>query len=278
MKIIMDAGGSKIDILERGNGKRFRLPGFNPLLHPISQLADTLGTDNELINNLALATNIDYYGAGCRQNEPKETIKKLLQKLAPNALIQVHHDLDLLTHCWTKYAPCFVCIAGTGSNSMLIETSLNGNITNRSLRPSLGYILGDEGGGVWFGKRLLHDYFGYQMPDALRKSFGETYAITLAETLQKTYKTQGANTYIASFAPFMAAHQNEPYIQALLKEGFAAFIRYFIPEDYHQQQAIPLNFAGSIAYYYQKELQEVALSFGLQINEIVASPLDALSL
>lgn len=277
MNIIIDAGGSKLDIREISQGIQIKVRGFNPMLYSNAYLEETLQSDPSLISLLKKAKTIRYFGAGCEQNKEKMEVKKTLQSIALEAQVEVHHDLDLLAYCWGQHAPCFVSILGTGSNCMLIEkdTTKQGYVTQQ-LRPSLGYILGDDGGGVWFGKCLLRDYFTALMPVVLRKAFEKKYGLELRETLRRIYKESGSNTFIASFAPFLFEHRHNTYIQSLLTEGFASFIQRFIPSNYHHQAEIPLYVAGSIGSIFETELRQVADAFGITVREVSASPLDSL--
>jgi len=55
-----------------------------------------------------------------------------------------------------------IAILGTGSSVAYFE---NGKLSCRV--PSLGLLLGDEGGDVWLGKTLLNHYLTYETPERL---------------------------------------------------------------------------------------------------------------
>ena len=64
---------------------------------------------------------------------------------------------------------------------------------------SLGFILGDEAGGVYFGKRLLRDYFYGLLPPDLHEKFAKQYMLTRDELIENIYRKKSPNEFAAAF-------------------------------------------------------------------------------
>ena len=74
-----------------------------------------------------------------------------MQEFFLNAQINIMHDLDGAIKATYKGVPIISCILGTGSNSCVYDGE---KIIENA--PSLGYILGDEASGNYFGKQLIN--------------------------------------------------------------------------------------------------------------------------
>ena len=96
-------------------------------------------------------TNVYFYGAGCSNNEKKIFIKDNLSIFFKNATIEVRHDLEAACFALFNGIPNITCILGTGSNSCFF----NGKDIVEGA-PSLGFIVGDEASGSYFGKKIAN--------------------------------------------------------------------------------------------------------------------------
>ena len=105
---------------------------------------------------MEVAASVDrvyFYGAGSSSPELCEVIAEGLRRVFVNASVHVGHDLDGAAYSTFTGEPAVTCILGTGSNSCMFD----GTIVTEEV-PALAYILGDEGSGSWFGKRLLSSF------------------------------------------------------------------------------------------------------------------------
>lgn len=136
----------------------------------------------------------------------------------------------------------------------------------------LGYILGDEGSGAVLGRRLLGDVLKRQLPQDVCLAFEKRYGLSADAIIQRVYREPMANRFLASFAPFLAAHREHPAIQALLADEFARFFERNILQ--YERPDLPVHFVGSIAYVFADELRKAALRFGLTMGRILKAPLD----
>ena len=145
--------------------------------------------------------------------------------------------------------------------------------------PSLAYILGDEGSGSWFGKRLLQGFFYKQLPkhiyeDFIRE-FGEEES-KVTSVNRRVYKEEGPNVYLASFTKFIGKHKSDPVIKQWLLEGFHAFLSVHV-ECYCNFKDVPVHFIGSIAYYFKEELIEACNQRGIRVGNMIKKPIDGLA-
>jgi N-acetylglucosamine kinase-like BadF-type ATPase len=167
--------------------------------------------------------------------------------------------------------PAIIGLLGTGSNSCL----WNGSEIEYKV-PSLGYILGDEGGGVSIGKQLISDFLKNQMPLYLRIKFIEKYDVSAEIVLERVYQMQMPNRFLAGFAPFIENNINEIYCQTLLNDQFDCFLKRNILQ-YKNAEKLDLHFCGSIAYVHREYLINSCEKYNLKIGKIVKEPLDDLA-
>lgn len=217
---------------------------------------------------LSDCTAIHFYGAGCLP-ERTEGITRTLRNLFPQATVQVNTDLLGAARALCQREPGIACILGTGSNSCLYDgTRIVGNIS------PLGYILGDEGSGAYLGKRFLGDCLKRQLPDFLAEGLMKRYGLTLSDILEKVYKQPQANRFLASLTPYIYEQREVPEVKEFLKDCFREFFKRNV---LLYKRTWPVSFVGSIAWYFQQEIQESAKELQLPIGRFVKNPIDELS-
>jgi N-acetylglucosamine kinase-like BadF-type ATPase len=140
--------------------------------------------------------------------------------------------------------------------------------------PALGYILGDEGSGAVLGKHLLHDLYTGVLPHSVRLAFEKEMGLELSEIINKVYREPQANRFLASLSEFIHRHLDEEGIRQLVYNTFSDFINYHISR--YGRRDLPLSFVGSIAYYYQEQLQLIVQMLDYEMGTILKSPLQGL--
>ena len=215
---------------------------------------------------------IYFYGAGCSTTEKKEIVSRCLQIISPNATIFTDHDLTAAAKSCCGEGKGIGCILGTGSNSCVY----NGNSVQKSAI-SLGYFLGDEGSGTHIGKLFVTELLKNRLPETMEKLFFEQFHFTKEEILDHIYHQEKPNLFIGQFTPFVSTHLNEfEELGHIVKNAFKDFIREFIqifPESY----TYPINFVGSVAYFFQDTLKETFIGEGFpNVGNIVRYPIDGL--
>lgn len=212
MILIADSGSSKTDwrgIDQEGNVSQFRGVGFNPYYQTPEEMATELN-DEFLLNLKEEVVAVYYYGAGCSTPENKQGVAKTLGNLFSKAHIEIEHDLLAAARATCGHAPGISCILGTGSNSCDYDGK-----TIIDTRPSPGFLLGDEGGGTYIGRKFLQDFIHDEMPVALRKQVEERFQLTAATIQDNVYRKPFPGRYMASFCRFITEHVSEPYCYLL---------------------------------------------------------------
>ena len=162
------------------------------------------------------------------------------------------------------------CIVGTGSNSCFFDGE-----KVHELVPALGFILGDEASGSYFGKKILADYFYKRLPAEMQRDFEEKYNLDWSQTVENVYKNAHANVYLASFMPFIIAHKENPYVIEMVKDGMARFIDVHIANfsNFHQHK---LGFVGTLAFLFEDILKEELIKRDCKPGRIIKNPADNL--
>ena len=103
---------------------------------------------------------------------------------------------------------------------------------------------------------------------------------SIAKTLKikgySTFKKANPNAYLATFAEFMILNKESDYIQNLIKKGLRIFVKNMILQYKEEIKTVPVHFAGSIAYFTQEEIKEVAQEFGFTVGNFERRPIDGL--
>lgn len=210
-----------------------------------------------------------FYGAGCTP-EKGEKLFGLLAEAFPYACIQVESDLLGAARALCKHQPGIACILGTGTNSCVYDGQ---GITHHT--PPLGYILGDEGSGAYLGKRFVGDCIKQQLPSDLLEGLLKEYNLTIPDILDKVYRQPQGNRFLASLTPYIYKHRSLLEVRLFLRDCFTEFLRRnILPYPEHTQ--IPVSFAGSIAWFFQQELNESAREFNLHTGIFIQSPIQEL--
>ena len=165
--------------------------------------------------------------------------------------------------------PLIASILGTGSNSCYY----NGRQLKEEV-PALGYILGDEGSGSYFGKRILADFLYNRLPDVMMKDLTNQ-GLTKDRIIENVYMKSDANVYIASFMPVLIKNKELDYCQRLIRKGLSEFINIHV-KCFKNHKEAQVSFVGSVASLLKDELKEVCEMEGVQFGKVVRRPLENL--
>jgi len=274
MILIADGGSTKCDwILLDDQGEvalKTRTKGLNPAVFKPENLKARLEENKDLQTIISKVSRVDFYGAGCGTPTPVKNLKKILEAYFIKAEVNVDEDMVAAALAATT-EPGIVCILGTGSNSCYFD----GKNVHMEVE-SLGYVLMDEASGNYFGKRLIRDYYYNFMGDDMSKEFAKRYDLD-ADTIKKNvYKKDNPNTYLASFAEFIfTAQERNGYFYKLIYEGIEKFIERRVM-CFKQAQGVPIHFIGSIAFFSEDIIRDVAKRYHLDIGNIIRRPIDGL--
>lgn len=246
-------------------------PGINPLILTNAEIESIILPVSTLCDQHDIR-KIYFFGAGCSTPSAIEKVHNSISSVFLNS--QIFVDSDLIAACLSLAGnrPGIIGLLGTGSNSCL----WNGHSVEVQI-PSLGYVLGDEGGGVSFGKQLLVDYLKKQMPQDMSQRFAQKYKLTIRQVIERVYQTPMPNRFLASFAPFIEENIDNEYCYNIVCEQFNDFLKKNIllyPNVYTSD----LYFCGSIAFSYTNILSKICAEQQLNIKKIVKEPIAELAI
>ncbi len=273
MILVVDSGSSKSDWkldLPDSAPLSFSTKGLNPFFVSEKEIVRVIQEIPEIIPYADEITELYFFGAGCITPDRREMVSNALSPLFEHAFVAVENDL-----LGSAYATCadqkgYIATLGTGSDISFY----NGDYVLPS-RQGNGYVLGDEGSGTWFGKKLITSFLYGQMPKDLAEKFYEKYRITKEVVIKNVYQKERPNTYLASFAPFMSENMMHPFIDHLIRSGFDEFVKTNIL-PYTDFWEYECHFVGSIAYHFDLQLRDVCNENGVHVGQILKSPIEKL--
>ena len=273
MFFVIESGSTKSDwvLIDNKNNQTFYSTiGFNPYFHSSDLIESELKDHEEIFKLAPEVKGVYFYGAGCSSLQMNEIVAEGLRRVFKNASVLVEHDLLACAYSTYRGVPVISCILGTGSNSCYFD----GHKLSEQV-PALGYVLGDEGSGSYFGKKLLAAFLYHKLSSEIEQDFVKNYGLDKEAIVNKIYREPNANVFIASFMPFVYKHKTDAFIRNMVVEGFKSFIDIHV-KCYPNYAQTEINFVGSISALFEEELKEAAASFGLSVGAIIRRPVDSL--
>ncbi|MBC3758618.1 N-acetylglucosamine kinase [Hyunsoonleella sp. SJ7] len=278
MVLIVDSGSTKSDWIAIDNNgnkllEKIRTKGLNPEILSEEKLKKIIKKSPELKTNKDIVTHVFFYGAGCGTERGKEIVLDALSEVFTNAKIKVEEDTLAAVYGTIndETEAAVVCILGTGSNCSYYD----GSKLHQRVK-SLGYIMMDDASGNYYGKQLIRDYYFNHMPENVKVAFGSKYNLEADFVKYNIYKQPNPNAYLANFAEFMFLQKDSEYTVNLIKDGIRLFAKNMIFQYEEELKNVPVHFAGSIAFFSQNEIKEVAEEMGFKVGNIVRRPIDRL--
>lgn len=272
MILIADSGSTQTDWYFSGKGKAqlFSTSGVNPFFRTTEDIVEEW-RNTPLANLSAKPRQIHFYGAGIVNREKAKVIENALNQFFPEAEKEVNSDLLAAARATLFNKSGIACILGTGSNSCLYDgEKITGHV------PPLGFILGDEGSGAVLGKLLVGDYLKKTMPAELAELFQEKYPMEYPVFLDKVYRQEKPNRFLAGFVPFLKENIKNEYCNNLIEKEFYSFIERNVAQ-YPGYETFPVSFVGSVAWYFQEQLKNVLLQRKMVPGVILKEPLQKLA-
>lgn len=274
MILVIDSGATNMEwrlLKADGSIEQGKQTGFHPLFQTDDQL-------KELMEQLVKAVNITdlkviyYYGTGCAGDREKARISDVIVNIFN--LSEIHVETDLLGAarglCGRNEG--IACILGTGSNSCHYDGE---KITDRM--PPLGYLLGDEGGGSYLGKRLITAFCRHQLPGKIEDSFVKRFGFEKEDVPQVIYQNELPQQFLGSFSKFLLHHKSDPTIYQIIVSSFDDFFS-LVTQYYDSSSRLSFHFSGSIAFYFNDILRRSGKGHKVTIGSIVENPIAGLTL
>lgn len=279
MILIVDSGSTKSDwiAIDSKTGNHFferqRTSGLNPAIISKFEAIDIINKNKIITNHRFRVEHVFFYGAGCGTAEASRMLKNVLKSIFSNAKVSVKEDTyaAVFSTIDSEASPAVVCILGTGSNC----TYFDGKKAQQRV-VSLGYSVMDDASGNYFGRQLLRDYYFDFMPHDFKLIFETRYNINADYIKKNLYKKPNPNAYLSKFAEFLVLNRESDYVQSVIKKGLRSFVRTMILQYKHEIKTVPVHFAGSIAFFLQEEIKEIAVEFGFKIGNFQRRPIEGL--
>lgn len=274
MILIADSGSTKTDWCVVENGELLQqifTKGTNPFFQSEEEIGSEIAT--ALLPRLKSdkPDAVYFYGAGCGFPDKIATMRRAIaQHLKVKGEIEVNTDMLAAARGLCGHTPGIACIMGTGSNSCYY----NGQDIVANVSP-LGFILGDEGSGACLGKLLVGDLLKNQMTPGLKEKFLKQFDLTPADIIDRVYRQPFPNRFLASLSPFLAQNMDEPCVHNLVLNSFKAFLKRNVMQ-YDGYQHEKVHFIGSVAFHYKEVLIKAAYETGIQVGNIIKSPMEGL--
>ena len=275
MILVADSGSTKCDwilIDGQSNQHKTNSMGFNPFFHDADLVYSKLMENELFIEYRNRVSEVYFYGAGCSSEARNRIIANGLKRVFSSAeTVLVDHDLKGAALSTSQGDTGISCILGTGSNSCYFDGT---KVIEKV--PALGYILGDEGSGSYFGKILLSEWLYHRMPAELAEDFAKEYNLTKEGIFEAVHHKADPNVYLASFSPFISKHLDHPYFREMVYDGLDKFVNIHVL-CYDNYKDVPVHFVGSIAYYFKEVLQKVAIKYSFTVGKIEKRPVEPLT-
>lgn len=271
MKILLaDSGSTKTEwtVLDNGNVQRSVFTeGINPNQADTSAIASMLkNSDAKTLK----ADQIFFYGSGCGNLGGKNVVRAALEETFGITKIEVESDLLGAARGLSRGEKSIVAILGTGASSCLFDGE---KIIEQ--RPSLGFILGDEGSGAALGKSFIRKLLYKELPDDVTNAFYEEFQFDKDAIIRRVYREAYPNRFLAAFCEFIAQHKQQASVNEVIRENFTALIKSQFSR-YTDAKKLPIHFTGSVAYHFGEELVSLLNWHGYQAGKTEQSPMAGL--
>jgi glucosamine kinase len=270
--LIVESGSTKTDwcLLKNKKATHYKTQGINPFFLSQSEIIAILENELSLNPEKIEIDKIIYYGSGIANSEKKEILKKCLRYHFGTRAITVEGDMLAAAQATCQQEKGIAAILGTGSNSCYFDGK---KIVEN--QPSLGYVLGDEGGGNAIGKKLLQYYFYEILEKDMCDAFEEYFKLTKSEILENIYRKPFPNRFLAQFAPFCFANRGHYIIENILEDVLNEFFINHIMK-YKFAWKVPVHFCGSVSEEAKDVLQNLCYQYDLEMGKVLKSPMKGL--
>ena len=171
MILFADSGSTKTSWLIfnpiNGEKKIYETLGIYPTTHSKAEIVQKIASNQELLKLANQIQTITYFGTGCSSKERIGLVESALRDVFTQAKsIAVDHDVKAAAIAVCGKEPGIACIIGTGSNSVFYDGE---KLTDSYA--GIGYILGDEASGAYFGKLIIRDFLYHLLPPSKLMNF-----------------------------------------------------------------------------------------------------------
>ena len=265
--LVADSGGTQTDwcfVSETGVREYFTTKSF----HPSNWNDDFFNEMDEFWNSKSELKKIQvyFYGAGCLNDSNKIHLKSYFDKWGFQE-VEIKSDIEAACHSTLGDSKGVVAILGTGS----VVCHWNGS-TDFSISGGLGYLLGDEGSGYYFGKLLISKLLNSELSNELTSEL-TTLLGGRAELLSKVYGSNGK-----AFIGSIGALTNDLSVRFKeVKEMHELNLQLFVDKYIIDNSISSISIVGSYGFYNQDLLLKILSNNNILLNNCVQFPIQTLT-
>lgn len=270
--LIAESGSTKTDwcLVNKRKKKYFETQGINPYFLDDSSIAIILANELKINFSKQEISQLFFYGAGISDKDQKNRLTKVLKSYTGIKKVQVESDMLAAARATAGKEKGIVCIMGTGSNTCLYNGK---SITFKT--PSLGYVLGDEGGGSNLGKRVLQYYLHGIFDKDLQAAFDKKFQMSTSHILTQLYSKSFPNRFLAGFASFVFENRAHYMIENIAEDSInELFTNHII--RYPNIHKTPIHFVGSVAFLLQDIIENYCKEYDIKLGTVIQKPLKGL--
>lgn len=269
--IVADSGSTKTiwRISRAGRCRRVVTCG----LHPASLANIDIRALDVLSAERRLSGRLFFYGTGCLAETRRRKMEEWLKILFPGFSIVVDSDVNAAGMALFDAGRGVVGILGTGSAAALWD----GRAVSMPV-PSLGWPLGDDGGGADIARRFFRAWYAGSLSRELCSILEERSAWpTSAELVTSMTSALVPNRYLGQYTHGIAELSADyQCVQEVIADAFRDYFTYYSPL-FRQAIGLPLGFVGGVADAFRPILQECAAEVGFSVSSVLATPVDVLA-
>ncbi len=270
MIAVADNGASKCEWMigdESGEPVKVVHPGYNP--NSATSLQEKAFVNDITRKVDAAPDRLFFYSAGMGNEFARTKMQSILESRFPGADIHIETDLTGTGRAMFGDQPGVAAILGTGANAGFYDGK---TISHQPL--SLGFLLGDEGSGAYFGKKLLQHYLREDLPVDIMQALEKSIAEPRHKLLQRFY-SQPSPRVFTGMLQALEPMKEHPFLKQMIRTGFRLFFDRIVARV-KCQEVNTIGFTGSVAHHFSKDLGMVADSKGFKICKILQHPAKAL--
>ena len=243
MILVADSGSTKCawGITENRKTRFFETSGINPTTQERETIFQRLNVA-DLKKCRKKRGRLFFYCSGGKNK--KEVLTEYFKEFFGNTL-EIRTESDVLGAARAAFGKKkgIICILGTGSSSGYFDGT---KIIEQ--RGGLGYLLGDESGGVHLGKMLVLSYLKKSISRKAQNFLEEKHNFSSAFLLKQVYKNKNAPVFFSKCSIILNEARKEfQELETIIILAFQAFLKETVLPLVDSYDEKKISFVGSIS-------------------------------
>lgn len=264
--LIADSGGTRTDwCLIDPNGKmsHFETDSYHPKYITPAWIDNKRQFWNEYRKDFSL--EVKFYGAGCLSRDNQVLLKNAFEEWGI-AAVEIQSDILAAAMACFGEEDGLVGILGTGS---VIGSVESGQV--KEVFGGLGYLLGDEGSGYYFGKMLLQKFLKNQFTEQTMKAI--TAEIGNREQVIKEAYSGAGKEFIGQLAARFSKSM-ELELKDLHEENIRLFFETYVPRS---KKFNKIDLVGTYASANEDLIRKILADYDFEVGVILQKPINKLA-